>query len=144
MPPHVKLDIVAIGQRASDRRDELGLDQVQVATASGMSRAYISRLENGIVSNPKVADLASIAEALRLSLDQLIYGHPTGSLDVDLPNLLKRRLGPELGEAVAGMDMALATWEQRDINAAVVVLESISARHMRRGAEQRRPTASEN
>jgi transcriptional regulator with XRE-family HTH domain len=131
MPPRVKLDIGAIGQRASDRREELGLDQMQVGTVSGMSRAYISRLENGVVSNPKVADLASVADALRLSLDQLIYGHPTGSMDVDLPDLLKRRLGPELGTAVARLDMALAALEQRDISAAVVVLESISERRVR-------------
>lgn len=139
MPPRVSLDVAAIGVRAARRRAELGLEQETVATASGMSRAYISRIENGIVSNPKVADLASVAEALRMSLDQLIYGHPTGSLDVDLASLLRRRLGPELGSVVADLDMGLATWEQQDISAAVVMLQALSERRARMSAQRRAP-----
>lgn len=127
------LDIDAIGRRASRRREELHLEQEEVATKSGMSRAYVSRLENGSVRNPKVADLASIADALGLSLDALIFGRVSDAqLDVDLPNLLRRRLGPDLGAAVAGLDMAMANLGKGDVDAAVVVLESIVERGSRR------------
>lgn len=47
----VKLDAGAIGRRAAARRGDLGLDQEGVATRAGMSRAYISRLENGSVTS---------------------------------------------------------------------------------------------
>lgn len=59
MGTRMLLDVDAMGRRASARREELRLEQEEVATRSGMSRAYISRLENGGVRNPKVADLAS-------------------------------------------------------------------------------------
>lgn len=124
------LDIAAIGRRAFTRREELHLDQEQVADLAGMSRAYVSRLENGGVRNLKVADLAAIADALRLSLDHLIYGRDAESTDADMPRLLIRRLGPDLGSAVARFDMALANLERGDIDAAIVVLDSITERRM--------------
>lgn len=137
MTSRVRLDIDAIGGRAARQRDLLHLEQEEVALKSGMSRAYISRLENGGVRNPKVADLAAVAEALGLSLDSLIYGRPSETdVDVDLPGILMRRLGPELGAAFAKLDMVLANLEKGDVDAAVVVLESISERGERRERRQ--------
>lgn len=101
MSTRVQLDVNAIGHRAARRRIELHLEQEDVATESGMSRAYISRLENGGVLNPKVTDLASVAAALTISLDQLIYGQPPADLVADLPNLLKRVTDPEVAPLVA-------------------------------------------
>lgn len=132
MTTRVTLDVEAIGTRAFRRREELDLEQRDVARLAGMSRAYVSRLENAAVRNPKVADLAAIADALHMSLDHLIYGRVDVHLDSDLPNLLIRRLGPDLGSAVARLDMALANLEKGDIDAAIVVLDSITERRMRR------------
>lgn len=101
MGTRVTLDVGAIGRRASDRRKELQLEQEEVAALAGMSRAYISRLENGGVLNPKVTDLASVAAALGLSLDRLIYGHASGDLDTDLSSLLMSMLDPEIGSLMA-------------------------------------------
>lgn len=144
MEPRVRLDIDALGNRVKLRRMELRLEQEQVGEAAGMSRAYVSRLENGSVKNPKVTDLASIAAALKVSLDTLIYGKPTGDIERDLPNLLRRRLGPDLGGAVARLDMAMAALQQDDISAATIVLESISERRLRRVAEQQAPYDTES
>lgn len=83
MAARVKLDVDAIGLRAQRRREILGLEQPDVAERAGMSRAYISRLENGAVKSPKLGDLASVAQALELSLDTLIYGTaPPSSSDI--------------------------------------------------------------
>lgn len=133
MTARILLDIDGIGRRAAERREELHLEQADVASRSGMSRAYVSRLENAGVRNPKVADLAAVADALRLSLDALIWGRVSESeLDTDLPRLLTRRFGPELGRALAGLDMALANLQKGDVDAAVVVLDSIAQRGSRR------------
>lgn len=123
MTTSVPLDIDAIGRRAAARREFMRMEQEDVATKAGMSRAYISRLENGGVRNPKVVDLAAVAAALGMSLDALIYGNLP---DADLPALLIRRLGPRLGSAVARLDQALASIQQGDIDAATVILERIS------------------
>jgi transcriptional regulator with XRE-family HTH domain len=134
MSTRTLLDIGAIGQRASGRREALHLDQQEVADKAGMSRAYVSRLENGMVANPKVADLAAVAEALELSLDTLIYGRPS-DLDADLAQLLRQRLGPDLGSAFAAFDMYLSNMEQGEIDAAVIVLRSIAARRAQRSEQ---------
>lgn len=132
MTARMTLDVTAIGRRAALRRELLRLEQADVATKAGMSRAYVSRLENGGVLNPKLADLAAIADALGLSLDALIYGRPTDTSDVDLPNILSRRLGPDLGELVAGLDMGAANIEQGDVDAAIFILRSLRDRRAAR------------
>ncbi len=96
-----RLDITGIGVRAARRRAELGLEQEGVAERACMSRAYISRIENGLVKNPKVEDLAAVAGALDYSLDRLIYGQVSADLVADLPKLLMRVVDPELGGLVA-------------------------------------------
>lgn len=101
MTTRPSLDVGAIGERAAQRRTQLKLEQEDVAERAGMSRAYISRLENGGVRNPKVADLAAVAAAIDYSLDQLIYGRPSGDLLAELPTLLGRVTAPELGALMA-------------------------------------------
>jgi transcriptional regulator with XRE-family HTH domain len=43
---------------ASSRR----LKQQEVGARAGLSEAYVNRLENGLVANPKINDLAGIAD----------------------------------------------------------------------------------
>jgi len=66
------LDIAEVGRRLAARRDALRLDQDAVAERAGLSRAYISRLERGIVPNPKVGDLLQVAKALNMPLAALL------------------------------------------------------------------------
>jgi transcriptional regulator with XRE-family HTH domain len=67
-----EMDIAALGDRIATRREELRLDQDDVAELAGLSRAYISRLERGIVPNPKVCDLAAVARALEMTLGAML------------------------------------------------------------------------
>lgn len=66
------LDVAEIGRRLAARRERLGLDQEAVADRAGLSRPYISRLERGIVPNPKLLDLEQVASALELPLNDLV------------------------------------------------------------------------
>lgn len=114
------VDLAVIGERLFLRRRQLRLEQEDVADRAGMSRPYVSRLERGKVSNPKIADIAAIAHALDTSLDALI-GNP--SVPKDVHDAL-RSLGeyPDLAEDVALLVIALqrATPEERDINMSVI------------------------
>ena len=62
----------ALGQRIVARRLALNLDQGAVAMRADLSRAYISRLENGLVPSPKLNDLEAVAQAVNLGLADLL------------------------------------------------------------------------
>ncbi len=69
-----------------------------------MSRAYISRLENGNVSSPKVNDLASVAAALEWPLDCLLFGEVSAE---GLEDALTLRFGSSVGEQVTDIILGL-------------------------------------
>lgn len=70
------LDVAALGRRLLARREALHLDQQAVAERACVSRAYISRLERGVVPSPKVTELEQVATALGLSLVDLVRQPP--------------------------------------------------------------------
>lgn len=61
-----------IGRRIADRRTALHLEQTELAERASLSRAYVSRLESGLVPNPKVFDLARLAQVLDIALPTLV------------------------------------------------------------------------
>ena len=77
-----RLDAVEVGRRIAERRVALGLDQEQLAERAQVSRPYISRLERGIVPNPKLFDIEGVAAALDLALPRLVS--PPGPADSDV------------------------------------------------------------
>lgn len=68
------MDIKAIGKRARERRNELGLTQKEVAEAAGVTREFITAFEAGY-RLPATLTLTAIAEELSISLDKLVLGH---------------------------------------------------------------------
>jgi transcriptional regulator with XRE-family HTH domain len=72
MSPSEQLDVRSLGRRIADRRADLRIEQTELAERAGLSRAYVSRLEGGIVANPKILDLQRIAAVLDLPLASLI------------------------------------------------------------------------
>ncbi len=72
------MDIEKSGQQVAKRRKELALSQEELAEKAGMSRAYISLIERGEVSNLSTNILDKLAIALGISFGQLI-GQPEQS-----------------------------------------------------------------
>lgn len=68
-----------LGDRIRQLREESGLTQGQLASASAVSQGYLSQLENGEVKNPSAAVLLRLAEAIRVDADELFEaaGYPT-------------------------------------------------------------------
>lgn len=125
MAARVKLDVDAIGLRIQRRREDMGLEQPDIAERAGMSRAYISRLENGSVKSPKLGDLASVAQALELSLDTLIYGDsPKAATDVT--TILARMPGASV--AMTNLARGLQWAEDDDRRFVVGTLEQLAER----------------
>jgi transcriptional regulator with XRE-family HTH domain len=93
-----------MGRRIVARRVELRLDQEQLAERASLSRPYISRLERGLVPNPKLIDLESVAAGLDWSIMELVRtadtDHPSGQLG-QCAAILEAIAGPEVGRLVA-------------------------------------------
>jgi len=61
-----------LGEIIRQRRDELGLTQEQLATATGLKQFHISRIENGDIKDVKGDTLRRLALALRITSDFLL------------------------------------------------------------------------
>jgi transcriptional regulator with XRE-family HTH domain len=59
------------GQRLRERRDELGMKRQELADLSGLSYAYVTQLESGRKSSPSQTVVSLLAQALRLSAEEL-------------------------------------------------------------------------
>lgn len=67
-----RLDISALAERVRTVREQRGLDQDAVAERAHLSSAYVSRLERGVVPNPKLLDLEKVARALEIPISLLV------------------------------------------------------------------------
>lgn len=72
MASHDPIRPTEIGRRVLDARERLRLSQGEFADRARLSRAYISRLERGLIPNPTLTDLAQVAAAAEMSLPELI------------------------------------------------------------------------
>ena len=92
-----------IGRRIAAARDALRLNQQDLADRAGLSRAYISRLERGLIPHPTITDLQKVAEAVEVSLVELTMEHPQVTITrypLDWAELQKRVEGlpPHIAE----------------------------------------------
>lgn len=79
------MNLLDAGRRVKQRRQELGLNQQEVADRAGVTRGYVSRLENG-KSGSRTLELSKIVEALGLRLADLI-----GETDAEMSAEIRRR-----------------------------------------------------
>lgn len=70
------MNSVEIGNRIKQRRKELGLTQVQIYQATGISSGNLSTIENG-KSLPSSAALVGLSDLLQCSIDYLLKGVPS-------------------------------------------------------------------
>lgn len=60
------------GQRLRAARSARGMTLREVANEAGVSIAYLSDLERAVLANPTLDKLRAIADALRVSIDELL------------------------------------------------------------------------
>lgn len=63
------MNLLDLGKTIKDLRKEKGVTQEQLASSAGLSRATLSKLENGYLGNVSVVTLANILNALGYELD---------------------------------------------------------------------------
>ncbi|SPW34104.1 RapGH repressor [Edwardsiella tarda] len=68
-----------IGENIRRIRETLKLSQQDVADRSEVSKAQISRLENGSQNNPQIQTVIAISTALGVTLEEIIFGQQSMS-----------------------------------------------------------------
>jgi transcriptional regulator with XRE-family HTH domain len=131
VPEEGRIDAGRIAGRVVRRRERLGLKQLELAARAGLSEAYVNRLENGGVRNPKVNDLARVARALGLPLEALLAGAGAGGgaaprAAADVAALLARQ--PRVAVALASLARGLQAAEPEDREFVLGHLESLARR----------------
>ncbi|EMI55228.1 helix-turn-helix domain-containing protein [Rhodopirellula sallentina] len=106
--------MTTVGERIKARRDELDWTQDDLATKAGISKSFLSDLENG-KRNVGADKLLDIARALSLSLDYLMTGKDakktttkTPEKEVQIPKALAEFAGDEgitFRQAIALLEM---------------------------------------
>lgn len=67
-----KIDLRRLGYRVRELRLGRGWTLSDLAGRSGVSKAYISDLENGVAGKPNIQYIFSVAEALDVTLDEMV------------------------------------------------------------------------
>ncbi len=70
------MDEVGLGQRLQEARQKAGLTQQDLCQKAHLSYSTLAKIERGAIKSPSIFTIQSIADALGLSLDQLL-GHST-------------------------------------------------------------------
>lgn len=66
------MDEVGLGKRLQSARKAAGLTQQQLCQKAGLSYSTLAKIERGAIKSPSIFTIQSIAEALGLSLNQLM------------------------------------------------------------------------
>jgi len=84
----------SVGERIKQRRLEIGWTQDQLCTKAGLSKSFLSELENGKRS-VSASNLLEIARTLNVSLDYLMTGTASGEqqAEVSIPSSLAKFAG---------------------------------------------------
>jgi transcriptional regulator with XRE-family HTH domain len=67
-----KIDFTKLGEKVRFLRQGHGWSLVDLAEHSGVSKAYLSDLENGAAGKPNIQYMYAIAVALEVTLDELL------------------------------------------------------------------------
>ena len=86
---------MTLSERIKALRTKQGFTQNQLATKAHVPQPTVWRLEKGLIRNPKIGLLTKLADALDVSVDELVAG-----TEHQLPLLEKLFPGDELASAV--------------------------------------------
>ncbi|TYQ18064.1 UNVERIFIED_CONTAM: helix-turn-helix protein [Acetivibrio alkalicellulosi] len=87
---------IKVGELIKARREEKNYSLVNFAKTIGITPGYLSQLENGHKTNPKLEILLSIIKELEIDLDMLLGIESTNeNLNLKIPSLLKLIIAKE-------------------------------------------------
>ncbi|MFN0073993.1 MAG: helix-turn-helix domain-containing protein [Chloroflexota bacterium] len=104
------IDLEAVGSRIQSHCESLHVTQRQFAERACLSGTYTSRVENGSFKCPKLHDLAVVARALRMTIEELRQAPAKPLSDND-----EAKLHGLLSDPDSGVEFAMAARFMRDL-----------------------------
>lgn len=81
---------IKVGEIIKAKREEMNYTLVEFASRVGISQGYLSQLENGRKTNPKLEIILRIIHELDIDIDMLLgLESPAENLSLKIPSLLK-------------------------------------------------------
>ncbi len=100
------IDLKKLGHTVRFLRQGRGWTLNDLAEKCGVSKAYISDLENGAAGKPNIQYVFSIATSLGVTLDQLLNDAAPKPADRSKRRTALQELPPGLGELQAELDLS--------------------------------------
>ena len=97
---------MSLGEAIRTIRRDAGLSQKSVAQAAGIDQSYLSMIESGQRSNPGIRIIASVAQVLGVSIDELA---------ARAGYLPRRRSTDALSQRALRLFRRLPRWRQEDV-----------------------------
>jgi transcriptional regulator with XRE-family HTH domain len=95
---NLTIDLKRLGENVRFRRQGKGWTLSDLAEKSGISKAYISDLENGAAGRPNIQYVFAIANALGVTLDELLDDAAPKRTDASKKKRTAEELPPGLKE----------------------------------------------
>ena len=100
------IDLKRLGENVRFRRQGKGWTLSDLAEKSGISKAYISDLENGAAGRPNIQYVFAIANALGVTLDELLDDAAPKRTDASKKKRTAEELPPGLKELQMDMNLS--------------------------------------
>lgn len=100
------IDLKRLGENVRFRRQGKGWTLNDLAEKSGISKAYISDLENGNAGKPNIQYVFAIANALGVTLDELLDDAAPRRVDATKKKRSSEELPPGLKELQMDMNLS--------------------------------------
>ena len=97
------IDLVRLGHRIRFLRQGKGWSLADLERESGVSKAYVSDIENGAAGKPNIQYVFSIAKALGVTLDELV----DEAIKENKPAVGPRREKPQLPPGLTALQQEL-------------------------------------
>lgn len=97
---------LSIGEKVKQIRKDKGLTLAELQNLSGLSKTYLSELENGKASNPTITSVRKIAKGLRINVGTLVE-KDKGFSTYESPFVPKSKKKMDLSEAALIVEKAL-------------------------------------
>ena len=101
-----KIDLVKLGHKVRFLRQGKGWTLSELSDKSGVSKAYISDLENGVAGKPNIQYVFAIASALGVTLDELLSDAAATPVERSRRKRTGRDLPPGLAELQREMNLS--------------------------------------
>jgi transcriptional regulator with XRE-family HTH domain len=103
---NLTIDLKRLGENVRFRRQGKGWTLSDLAEKSGISKAYISDLENGAAGRPNIQYVFAIANALGVTLDELLDDAAPKRTDASRKKRTAEELPPGLKELQMDMNLS--------------------------------------